>query len=191
MHDPLTVAFEIRNPFLRQKQVGSHKWRPPLVTIWHRDPEKRGDDDSCDWFGRRRRLSASETALEEAWSRLSHVLGNEPFYPDPRLYGREPHAEGNTAPIREMGRAFYAWRRQGRIRWHPRWHVHHWHFQIYPVQHFKRWAFSRCRGCGGRFRWGYAPISDSWDGVGPGWFRNREHVRHSECVRTRGEAVTS
>ena len=34
---------------------------------------------------------------------------------------------------------------------HPRWHIHHWKLQIHPWQHFTRWAFSRCAGCGKRF----------------------------------------
>jgi hypothetical protein len=57
MHDPSTVAFEIRSPF---RQAPSQLWpkgyRPALITIWHEDPlnfeGKRGcrDDDSCGWF---------------------------------------------------------------------------------------------------------------------------------------------
>jgi len=57
MHDPKTVAFEIKNPFVLVKKGRS---RPSLVTIWHNDPEnfrfkdgtrKQGgrDDDSCGW----------------------------------------------------------------------------------------------------------------------------------------------
>lgn len=46
MHDPMTVAFEIKSPF---KQDG---YRKTLVTIWHVDPEKDGTDDSCGWFKR-------------------------------------------------------------------------------------------------------------------------------------------
>lgn len=49
MHDPLTVAFEILNPF-RVRVVGKQKMRDPLVTIWHRDPESDGSDDSCGWY---------------------------------------------------------------------------------------------------------------------------------------------
>lgn len=34
---------------------------------------------------------------------------------------------------------------------YPRWHVWHWKLQVHPLEHFKRWAFSRCCKCGGRF----------------------------------------
>lgn len=50
MHDPMTVAFDIKSPF---RQAPSEFWpngyRPTIITIWHRDPERRGDDDSCGW----------------------------------------------------------------------------------------------------------------------------------------------
>lgn len=48
MHDPMTVAFEIRWPFSRKE----HK--PRIATIWHVDPERDGTDDSCGWFIRPR-----------------------------------------------------------------------------------------------------------------------------------------
>lgn len=46
MHDPCTVAFDIRWPkFLSHSEYGDQ-----LLTIWHRDPEADGSDDSCGWF---------------------------------------------------------------------------------------------------------------------------------------------
>jgi hypothetical protein len=42
MHDPCTVAHEIKAPWKR-----SGGYRPPLVTIWHVDPQSDGSDDSC------------------------------------------------------------------------------------------------------------------------------------------------
>lgn len=52
MHDPQTVAWEIRNPFVKKK----HGYRPSLITIWHVDPQRDGSDDSCGWFIRPRHL---------------------------------------------------------------------------------------------------------------------------------------
>lgn len=53
MHDPLTVAFEIKYPW---KDKPSTFWpegyRHTFITIWHKDPELRGSDDSCGWFKR-------------------------------------------------------------------------------------------------------------------------------------------
>lgn len=49
MHDPCTVAFEIKSPF-----KDKNNYRPSIITIWHVDPEKDGTDDSCGWFLRNR-----------------------------------------------------------------------------------------------------------------------------------------
>jgi len=55
MHDPMTVAHEIKAPW-RQKpnKFWPKGYRETLVTIWHRDPERDGSDDSCGWFKRAR-----------------------------------------------------------------------------------------------------------------------------------------
>lgn len=49
MHDPMTVAHEIKWPWKNKKG-----YRKPIFTIWHVDPEKDGTDDSCGWFKRAR-----------------------------------------------------------------------------------------------------------------------------------------
>lgn len=43
MHDPMTLAFEIKSPIKRRGQ------RASLLVVWHRDPEADGSDDSCGW----------------------------------------------------------------------------------------------------------------------------------------------
>lgn len=65
MHDPMTVAFEIRRPWPKVTRtvpdrgnakrwsfpfvrvLGREFYFPALVTVWHVDPEKGGDADSC------------------------------------------------------------------------------------------------------------------------------------------------
>lgn len=63
MHDPSTVAFEIKYPWRNKPTKWNPKgYRDTFITIWHDDPEKDGTDDSCgftfpnvpqseDWFG--------------------------------------------------------------------------------------------------------------------------------------------
>lgn len=53
MHDPMTVAFEIKMPLTDYT----------LMTIWHKDPEADGTDDSCGWFMRSRHC-CEETAAK-------------------------------------------------------------------------------------------------------------------------------
>lgn len=52
MHDPSTVAFDIKYPWYRTTPFGDY--HDPFITIWHRDPETDGSDDSCGWFPRAR-----------------------------------------------------------------------------------------------------------------------------------------
>jgi hypothetical protein len=58
MHDPLTVAFEIRYPWKKYGKRGrtefERNYRESFITIWHKDPERDGSDDSCGWFKRAR-----------------------------------------------------------------------------------------------------------------------------------------
>lgn len=63
----------------------------------------------------------------------------------------------------------------------PRWHVWHWQIKIEPLMRFKRWAFSRCEKCSGRFEWGESPCSNHWNGTGPQWFRSEVGVSHMDC----------
>lgn len=70
MHDPLTVAWEIKSPFKNERG-----YRSPIITIWHRDPEKGpGGDDSCGWFNRAHHgdpkvLDKIEKRFSEDWDR--------------------------------------------------------------------------------------------------------------------------
>lgn len=57
MHDPMTVAHEIKWPIsFRKNSISGEKYYSPLITIWHVDPEKDGTDDSCGWFIRSRHI---------------------------------------------------------------------------------------------------------------------------------------
>lgn len=74
---------------------------------------------------------------------------------------------------------------------HPKWHFWHWKFQCHPLQDFKRWAFSRCCKCAGRFTWGYAPVTNNWNAEGPRWFRSEPDVYHSDCNRPSDPCIAS
>ena len=51
MHDPMTVAFDIRRPWpVKRQMLGGGKYYPSIVTIWHVDPETDGTDRSCGYL---------------------------------------------------------------------------------------------------------------------------------------------
>lgn len=64
---------------------------------------------------------------------------------------------------------------------HPRWHIHHWKIQVHCVGALKRFLFSRCSKCGGRFKWNESPVSNNWNSTGPLWFRSEQGIYHDRC----------
>lgn len=73
MHSPMTVAFDVPNPFLWERNYKGQLRPKTLATIWHVDPEKDGTDDSCGWFMRGRhcdqaRLKQIEKDFAFEWS---------------------------------------------------------------------------------------------------------------------------
>lgn len=173
MHDPMTVAHEIRRPWPDKKSKLDPNWKyyPSLVTIWHVDPETDGTDDSCDWF-------YSDFTKEERAAALA-LITNE--FDNLNLYFRDMDPRDKEWVMLaqwRMARQFYKPRPWYK---HPRWHIHHWKLQWHFGQALKRYLFSRCSRCGKRFPWNYAPMSDSWNGTGPRWFRGERGVYHHEC----------
>lgn len=156
-------------------------WRlPPLITIWHVDPETDGTDDSCRWF--HPRLTEREKQI------AANLIDDE--FDNLRGWFGDANRDEMVWRVRQI---FRIYRREFRWRLHPRWHVWHWKIQVHPVQTFKRWAFSRCAGCGNRFAWGYSPVTGQWYGTGPRWFRGEKLIYHGDCypkVGTNAKQVT-
>lgn len=241
MHDPMTVAFKIRWPWFWMK------YRPPIVTVWHVDPERDGSDDSCGWSAprltkkQRERLkwlgyheakepwifrdatkrakspaeaeavmrgvvqaAARVLRLRFSWDQICemacdfvHCPGNNFQMDLCHLPGYHTNFEEDLESEREYRaeQLFYSVGRQllAKKRWwfqKPRWHVHHWKLQIHAIQSLKRWLFTRCERCGGRFRWGESACTNSWNGTGPLWFRSEKHVHHSNCDGSLDHPVT-
>lgn len=246
MHDPKTVAFEIKRPWptKRSPHLGGFRHWPALVTIWHVDPERRGDENSCGWFMRARhgdpavlekirhafefewdadhggwfyedgrpRLSVVAITLNMFWFAAWEFFGHSPRRADAfmrrHLYDLLFFAENNTDSlhngitlryglekredrIASFSSTVYGWILRAERPWyrHPRWHFWHWEIQVRVVQSFKRWAWSRCERCGGRFRFGEAPVSSQWHSDGPRWFRGERHLSHSRCAHSQPQSA--
>lgn len=174
MHDPMTVAFQIRYPWPWPRQNWGNEQGPreTFVTVWHVDPETDGTDDSCDWFWRT--LTPAERAAAHAvWT--NEIDNLRPYLDHLGEWDRATLLEAQWRAARRYWAPRPWWR-------HPRWHVWHWWLQVHPVQQFQRWAWSRCAACGKRFPWGYAPISNSWSAPSPRWFRGEPNVLHHGCA---------
>lgn len=234
MHDPMTLAFSLKWPWFWRK------YRPPLLDVWHVDPETDGSDDSCGWSFPRltkkqrsilehlaycesrtpwyqrdpvKRIGSAadaESLMRGAIAAVSYCLKIKLTWDDtcklacdlthnlhdnfqgslchlPGWHTNFKHDDADERKQRAMGffcsvarvllRRSRPWYR------HPRWHFWHWKLRLYPTQHLKRWAFTRCQYCGKGFRWGESVCSNSWNGTGPLWFRSERHVHHSGCSK--------
>jgi len=152
MHDQRTLAFEIGD----------------VLRIWHVDPEQGGDDDSCGWGWVHltpREIEYATSLITDPHDNLRHWFAGV----------SELDAEGMIMRIFRLHKTLSR-------RWwqHPRWHFWHWEIDFPWLQQFKRWAFSRCQHCGGRFRYGEVPIGTG-AGTGPKWLRNGECIWHERC----------
>jgi len=183
MHDPLTVALEIRYPWLAHSKAErlanqsefTQTWRAPFITIWHLDPEKDGSDDSCDWSNQKGKLNAKEKAVAVAVMDLEDILDNGPHYPDSQEHKAWQPLHGAILDLL---------RKPSRTHWwqvHPRWHIWHWSIQIHPYQQARRWLLTRCSKCGDRFAYGESPVTGNWNSKPPRWFRGEEGLYHEHC----------
>jgi hypothetical protein len=64
-----------------------------------------------------------------------------------------------------------------------KWHVHHWHLQVHPLQNLRRWALTRCAWCGGRSaKANRVDTSRSWDGPRGRWWQGEPGLFHGACM---------
>jgi hypothetical protein len=76
MHDPWTLAFEIKWPFrVGERSALTPGYRPALLRVWHVDPESDGSDDSCGWS--RPRLTEEQVGMVR-W--LAQCEARQPWY---------------------------------------------------------------------------------------------------------------
>lgn len=164
MHDPMTVAFEIRSPFKRRSEFFPKGYRPSFITIWHKDPCKDGSDNSCDWFGDKKPQTERETRLHETLWHLETILDNSPYWPN------DP-AHLIFQQVKDAARAL---KLRSKWRLHPRWHIWHWRVQVIPFQMLWRWLFERCCYCKKGYGWN-EQIMGNWGGTASWHFGCDKH----------------
>lgn len=105
------------------------------MRIWHKDPGRYGNEDSCGWGFPH--LTVDE--IEYATALITDDYDNiRSFFPGVRMLD----AEGYVMQI------FRLYKAHTRRWWqHPRWHFWHWRLQSPIIRDVKRWVFSRCSRC--------------------------------------------
>ncbi|MET8826118.1 hypothetical protein ABZX40_13680 [Streptomyces sp. NPDC004610] len=175
MHDPLTVAFEIRRPWPQRSPLpaaghASVRWRIRLhhdcVSACQDDPPHR--DGAFPWW------------RPSSYSAFSRLNGRDYYWPSLiTVWHREP---GGRDGLSECGKRVQ--RSDGTWRFSRawRWHVHHWKIQFRPYQNRRRRLLTRCAWCGGRDRKGDAVnFSHQWNGPRARWWQGERGLFHHGC----------
>ena len=166
MHDPMVVAFEVPAPIPKRD-----KWRET-----HYKGRKWG------WTRRRRTNPENLGEPVFSWWRpdgWEFALGGRCY--SLRKVATVWHVEPGGADAFEVC-SHRRQKKDGTWEYHNRWkwHIHHWHIQIMPLQGLRARLFDRCQECG---RKGRPNVSHQWDGKRLGWwkFKSREGLYHHEC----------
>lgn len=176
MHDPLVVAFEIHRPWPQRSDWGGapeERWRFKLHHDCNHNCEHEPfTRDPFPWW------------KPSSWSAFWTVAGQRFYFPPVvTVWHREPGGRdcGEVCPH------YVRWQDkngkwQSKVMHGWRWHVHHWHIQVHPIQHLRRWALTRCSWCGGRSVKGdYVNCSHSWDGERGPWWKGEPGLLHGDC----------
>lgn len=155
MHDPMVVAFDIRRPWPKRSSGGR---KPAARFRW-----------DVHGTGRRRFLRPGN------WSPFVTAFGRNWYFPSLITIW---HVEPGGHDSGEICKHWDNDRKRANRRW--RWHVHHWHIQIAPLQEVRARLFDRCAECG---RKGRPNVSHQWGSRSIGWrkWRSREGLYHAEC----------
>ncbi|MGW4493763.1 hypothetical protein [Streptomyces sp. NPDC004376] len=175
MHDPLTVAFEIRRPWPQRSPLpaaghASVRWRVRLhhdCGTWCADdpPHREG---AFPWW----KLSS--------YSAFWRLAGRDYYFPSLiMVWHREPRGRDGLS---ECGRRVQ--RRDGSWGFRRGWrfHVHHWRLQFRFVQDLRRRFLTRCAWCNGRSVKGdQVNHSHQWNRPRARWWQGERGLFHSDC----------
>lgn len=181
MHDPMTVAFEIRRPWPRRSKSHDAKpGRPRWQICYHHtcgdhcgtDRAKHEASNPFPWW-RPGSYSTFWTVAGRGWywPSIITVWHVEPGGHDSgevcKHYVRTQQPDGTWT-----SKILRGWR----------WHVHHWRIQVSPLQQLRRRLLTRCEWCGGRHRRG-DPVNVRSGGSRQRsrWWRGERGLLHMDC----------
>lgn len=175
MHDPDTVAFDIRRPWPKRSRDYDAKPDQPRWRFKLHHNHRADCPATCPglpWW------------RPSSWTSGWTVAGRGLYWPSLiTVWHREP----SGADSGDVCKHYIRWRDDSG-KWQTtilhgwRWHIHHWRLQIHPLQQLRRWALTRCSWCGGRSRTGdYVNTSHQWDGPRGPWWRGEPGLFHRDC----------
>lgn len=185
MHDPEVVAFEIPWIWPQRSTLPAAgqdvRWQ---IRLKHGHFEADAGSGMCDGCHR----PMTSTRQEFPWWRLRSYskfwrLAGRDFYWPPviTVWHVEPGGRDALSVCRN--------RYQDKTgKWHLttswKWHFWHYRVQVPPIQHLRRWLFTRCEYCGGKSRKGHAVnVSSSWYNKRTRWWQGEVGLHHGGCQR--------
>lgn len=179
MHDPLVVAFEIRRPWPRRAKTHDSKFGQPRWKIrFHHDCSKY--DCVKEHEGQKFFPWWKPSSYCSFWT----LAGRGFYWPSMiTIWHREPNNYDAGEICKHYTRTDQP---DGSIKIRTRrnwkWHVHHWHIQISPLQELRRKLLTRCTWCGGPSRKGnVVNVSHQWDKKRQPWWKGEQGLFHRDC----------
>ena len=184
MHDPLTVAFEIRRPWPERSPLpaaghASVRWR---IRLHHtctpscgQDPPHR--DGAFPWW------------RPSSYSAFWRLAGRDYYFPSLiTVWHREPGGrDGLSVCSKRVQRRDGTWRRTRGWRCH----IHHYKIQFRTYQQLRRRLLTRCAWCGQRSVKGdQVNISHQWGGPRGRWWKGEPGLFHHDCSAIKSAHAT-
>jgi hypothetical protein len=184
MHDPEVVAFEIpwlwpqRSSFPKGDNV---RWRIRLHHDHFEDETHSGMCDGCDQPMTSKR-NPFPWWRPRSYSKFWCIAGHDFYW---RSFITVWHVEPGGHDALSICRSRY---QDKTGKWHLttswKWHFWHYHVQIPPLQHLRRYLFTRCEVCGGKSRKGHmVNRSHSWYNKKSPWWKGETGLSHMDCDR--------
>jgi hypothetical protein len=177
MHDPMVVAHEIIRPWPQVSKMSATGSRGDGVRWKIRHNHECGSwcaDDPPHPSGKFPWWKIG------SYSRFWRVAGREFYWPALiTVWHVEPRGQDALSVCQRRYQD-----KNGKWRFSRgwRWHVHHWHIQVPPLQHLRRSLLTCCEWCGGRSRKGDpVNVSHQWNPPNSHWWEGEPGLFHSDC----------